>query len=191
MIFFPHPNNSIIAVEKKNKLEKENEAKLCWLFSGSELLNKNEIEGTFIGPRKEMITPWSSNATDITHNMGVEDTLRIEEYHKAEKENPDFDPMLQAKYNILNQDIFKIDIEPDPILEITDIKEYNNKEGLALSPDEVEYLNEVSRQIGRPLTDSEVYGFAQINSEHCRHKIFNGAFIINGEEKKRFPICTY
>lgn len=184
IFFFRTPKNSIIAVEKMNDITEEELSKLTWLFSGSEYLKVKKLEGTFIGPRKEMITPWSSNATDITHNMGIGDTVRIEEYQYAAKENPDFDPMLQTRYEILDQSIFRIDREPDPVIEVNNISEYNEDEGLALSSDEVEYLNEVSQQIGRLLTDSEVYGFAQINSEHCRHKIFNGSFIINGEEKK-------
>ncbi|NOR88153.1 MAG: phosphoribosylformylglycinamidine synthase, partial [Bacteroidales bacterium] len=63
---------------------------------------------------------------------------------------------------------------------ILDIESYNKVEGLALSEDEVSYLNDISKKLGRKLTDSEVYGFAQVNSEHCRHKIFNGTFVIDG-----------
>jgi len=73
--------------------------------------------------------------------------------------------------------------EPDPVISIDDVAEYNKKEGLALSDDEVEYLNGLAEKLGRKLTDSEVFGFSQVNSEHCRHKIFNGTFIIDGEEK--------
>ena len=72
-----------------------------------------------------------------------------------------------------------------PIRNVEDIITFNKDEGLALSEDEVEYLKNISEKIGRKLTDSEIYGFAQINSEHCRHKIFNGTFIIDGEEKRK------
>ena len=72
----------------------------------------------------------------------------------------------------------------DDIIKIKDIAQYNLKEGLALSDDEVKYLNDLSKTLGRLLTDSEVFGFSQVNSEHCRHKIFNGRFIINGKPKK-------
>ena len=95
-----------------------------------------------------------------------------------------FDPMLQRLYHGLNQDIFTINKQPDPILNIDNLEEYNEQEGLALSPEEIEYLHQVEGQLGRKLTDSEVFGFAQINSEHCRHKIFGGTFIIDGEEKE-------
>ncbi|MEE3227308.1 MAG: phosphoribosylformylglycinamidine synthase, partial [Bacteroidota bacterium] len=62
-----------------------------------------------------------------------------------------------------------------------DIQAYNEQEGLALSEEEVAYLESVAERIGRPLTDSEVFGFSQVNSEHCRHKIFNGTFVIDGK----------
>ena len=62
------------------------------------------------------------------------------------------------------------------------LEEYNEKEGLALSREEMDYLMKVEKDLGRKLTDSEVFGFAQINSEHCRHKIFGGTFIIDGQE---------
>src|SRR5690606_20812254 len=74
-------------------------------------------------------------------------------------------------------------IKPEPILEVEDIASFNEKEGLALNPEEVEYLQGLSGKLGRKLTDSEVFGFSQVNSEHCRHKIFNGTFVIDGEEK--------
>ncbi len=82
----------------------------------------------------------------------------------------------------MNQEIFKIRRPVEPVLHIEDIAAYNEQESLALSEDEIQYLNRVSKEMGRPLTDSEVYGFAQVNSEHCRHKIFNGTFIIDGIE---------
>lgn len=68
--------------------------------------------------------------------------------------------------------------------EITDIAACNEQEGLALSQEEVEYLQSVAEALGRPLTDSEVFGFSQVNSEHCRHKIFNGTFVIDGKEQE-------
>ena len=54
---------------------------------------------------------------------------------------------------------------------------------MSLSEEEIDYLEKISEKIGRPLTDSEVFGFSQVNSEHCRHKIFNGSFVIDGEEQ--------
>ena len=68
------------------------------------------------------------------------------------------------------------------MLFIRDIASYNEQEGLALNENEIRYLQDLSRKIGRDLTDSEVFGFSQVNSEHCRHKIFNGTFILDGKE---------
>lgn len=144
--------------------------------------DQTHVAGRFVGPRKEMITPWSTNAVEITKNMGIENITRIEEF-VPEKESGRFDPMLQAKYQDLNQEIFLIDKLPAPVRSVTDIQAYSQKEGLALNPEEIQYLEAISHELERPLTDSEVFGFSQVNSEHCRHKIFNGTFIIDGKEK--------
>ena len=142
------------------------------------------LEGWYVGPRREMITPWSTNAVEITQNMGLTGIARIEEYFPVSSGDTDHDPMLQRIYNGLNQEIFTISKKPDPIVYIEDLEVYNQQEGLALSQEEIAYLNEVSQKLGRKLTDSEVFGFSQVNSEHCRHKIFGGVFIIDGEEKE-------
>ncbi|MFQ3579043.1 MAG: phosphoribosylformylglycinamidine synthase, partial [Bacteroidales bacterium] len=146
---------------------------------GAQCTNHTEMEGWFLGPRKEMITPWSTNAVEITKNMAIEGISRIEMFFRVEAPDIYYDPMLQTIYNVLGQDIFTINKKPDAIKMIEDIEAYNHSEGLALSYDEVTYLETLSVKISRPLTDTEVYGFSQVNSEHCRHKIFNGTFIIN------------
>lgn len=156
--------------------------KLSWLYGEAELLDAESLEGYFVGPRREMITPWSTNAVEITQNMGLSGILRIEEYFPVKDADAEYDPMLQRLYSGLDQKIFKVDIEPQPILFIEDLESYNEQEGLALSAEEIEYLHKVEGELGRKLTDSEVFGFAQINSEHCRHKIFGGTFIIDGKE---------
>lgn len=181
--FFQSSDQHIYAVQSTSKFDDEVINKLIWLFGEAKPLNTSTVEGTFIGPRREIITPWATNAVGITQNMGIEGITRIEEFFPFTAEST-FDPMLQRKYNGLNQDMFLVDKEPEGILHIDDIAAYNEKEGLALSEDEIEYLNNVSKKIGRQLTDSEVFGFSQVNSEHCRHKIFNGQFIIDGEEKE-------
>ncbi|MBW6537745.1 MAG: phosphoribosylformylglycinamidine synthase, partial [Mariniphaga sp.] len=180
--FFRTQNHSVIAVDSILPLSQSDIEKLVWLFSDAQFLKHENLDGWFIGPRREMLTPWSTNAMEITQNMGIRGIARIEEFFQVETENADFDHMLQRKYNGLNQRIFVIEKLPDPILNIEDIAAYNKQEGLALSDDEIDYLNSVSTAMGRPLTDSEVYGFAQVNSEHCRHKIFNGTFVIDGIE---------
>lgn len=184
ILFFQSPQGLIYAVQTKHPLLQKDIDKLIWLFGQSTLLAAEELNGKFAGPRKEMITPWSTNAVEITLNMGIQGILRIEEYKPLAK-GEKIDPMLQKEYEILGQDIFDVHLQPDPIIPVLDIKRYNQKEGLALSEEEISYLEGVSKDLGRPLTDSEVFGFSQVNSEHCRHKIFNGYFVIDGEEKEK------
>ncbi|QDH81277.1 phosphoribosylformylglycinamidine synthase [Echinicola soli] len=184
ILFFQSPQkNTIYALEAKQPVAPEDLQKLSWLFGEASQLAQEKVEGSYAGPRKEMITPWSTNAVEITANMGISGILRIEEFSLLE-EGQEIDPMLQAKYDGLGQDTFTIDLKPEEVLSITDIKSYNVQEGLALSDEEIGYLEKVSKSLGRPLTDSEVFGFSQVNSEHCRHKIFNGTFVIDGEEKE-------
>ena len=179
--FFGNANSKVYAVKTQKELTKEDTLKLNWLFGNQEKITEASIDAFFIGPRAAMVTPWSTNAVEITQNMGIEGIQRIEEFTAADK-NAVFDPMIYQKYTQLNQDIFTVDIEPAPVIEIDDINAYNVQEGLSLSEEEVNYLNNLSLRLGRKLTDSEVFGFSQVNSEHCRHKIFNGIFVIDGEE---------
>lgn len=181
--FFQSSDKSVLAVETSHTFSKNDIEKLIWLFSGATPVEADVVKGRFVGPRREMITPWSTNAVEITQNMGLEGISRIEEYVPLSPEKG-HDPMLQHVYDNLDQQLFTIDQKPDPIVYIDDIAAYNEQEGLALSADEVGYLNEVSKKLKRNLTDSEVFGFSQVNSEHCRHKIFGGTFIIDGEEKE-------
>ena len=277
ILFFLNPAGTVYAVETRNPLHGVDINKLTWLFGGAAHLDTEVIDGKYLGPRREMITPWSTNAVEITQNMGIAGISRIEEFtlfngitggksndldtaprsvaqktqphHVSSTENnipkrqpgkggqatvqaeqpetptakhpggvsresgapqsgdtspesgipqagdpsrepddlhpvqQDYDPMLQRVYDSLRQDLFEINREPDPVILIEDIASYNTKEGLALSDEEISYLEDVSRQLGRKLTDSEIFGFSQVNSEHCRHKIFNGKFIIDGREK--------
>ena len=187
--FFGTLHSKIIAVQTTKELSTKNKSKLIWLFSCSELVSKDtnkplaSIDAFFIGPRAAMVTPWSTNAVEITENMGISGIIRIEEFITVDEDFTDFDAMIFQKFNKLNQDSFTINIKPEAILEIDDIADYNTREGLALNDDEVAYLNTVSKKNKRKLTDSEVFGFSQVNSEHCRHKIFNGTFVIDGIEK--------
>jgi len=181
--FFGNQNSKIFAVQAPKELSSETTQKLTWLFGNQPKLEQESLDAFFVGPRAAMITPWSTNAVEITQNMGINNIIRIEEFNAVAEEFIAFDPMISEKYNGLNQESFTIDIEPEAILNIEDISAYNQQEGLSLSDEEVGYLEGVAKKIGRPLTDSEVFGFSQVNSEHCRHKIFNGTFIIDGEEK--------
>lgn len=182
--FFGDETSLVFVVQSHKELSSETISKLNWLFGDVNKIEKSVLTDFFVGPRASMITPWSTNAVEITQNMGIDDIVRIEEFRKCSGNYVDFDPMLFQKYNGLTQEIFTLNIKPDPILEIDNIAEYNNQEGLALSKEEINYLENLSLKLKRKLTDSEVFGFSQVNSEHCRHKIFNGKFIIDGVEKE-------
>lgn len=182
--FFENQSKTLFAVQTQNLLSAQDISKLNWLFADSNKIEKSVLTDFFVGPRATMVTPWSTNAVEITQNMGISGIIRIEEFHKASDDSFDFDPMLSQKYSELNQDIFTIHIQPEAILNINDIAAYNKSEGLSLSPDEVEFLDNLATKLGRKLTDSEIFAFSQANSEHCRHKIFNGTFVIDGVEKE-------
>jgi len=181
--FFGNSTNTVFALQTQNELSTEDISKLNWLFGNAHKIEKSVLTDFFVGPRAAMVTPWSTNAVEITQNMGITGIIRIEEFEKVTSAFSDFDPMLSQKYTELNQNIYTINIQPEAILEIDDIDGYNKQEGLALSLEEVEYLANLATKLGRKLTDSEIFAFSQANSEHCRHKIFNGTFIIDGEEK--------
>ncbi len=182
ILFFKTPQKSVIATEANHPLNEQEVKELSWLYGDAELLKDEVLTGYYVGPRREMVTPWSTNAVEITQNMGLTGIQRIEEYFPVASEDAEHDPMLQRMYNGLTQDIFTINIQPEPIKYVDNLEEYNEQEGLALSPEEIDYLHKIEKENGRPLTDSEIFGFAQINSEHCRHKIFGGTFIIDGQE---------
>lgn len=183
MIHFFGDATTVFAVQATSDFQESDLQKLTWLFGNRSPIEGKSVSGIFIGPRAAMVSPWSTNAVEITQNMGISGIIRIEQYEAVSADYADFDPMLSQKFNGLNQELFTIDIAPEPIKNITDIAGFNASEGLALSDDEIEYLEQLAERLGRPLTDSEVFGFSQVNSEHCRHKIFNGTFVIDGEEQ--------
>ncbi|MFA6820500.1 MAG: AIR synthase-related protein, partial [Bacteroidaceae bacterium] len=180
--FFKTTSGNIIAVDVQTVLTEPAANALCWLFGNAVLENVQTVEGYFVGPRREMVSPWSTNAVEIAQNMNIRNVNRIEEYFPVKDEHATFDQMLQRLYKGLDQKLFETSRQPEPIRIVENIEEENEKEGLALSPEEIDYLHNVEKQLGRKLTDSEMFGFAQINSEHCRHKIFGGSFIIDGKE---------
>lgn len=184
ILFFKTPQETIIATEMDHQPRQEETSKLCWLFGGAECIGTQQLDGIYVGPRREMVTPWSTNAVEITENMNLSGITRIEEYFPVSSKEATHDPMLQRMYEKLDQSLFTVNHEPEPIKLVENLEQYNEDEGLALSPEEMAYLHTIEKQNGRPLTDSEIFGFAQINSEHCRHKIFSGTFIIDGEEKE-------
>ncbi len=184
ILFFRTPSQTVIATEIDHQPNLDEIDKLRWLYGDATPEEAQTLNGFFVGPRREMVTPWSTNAVEITQNMSLDGISRIEEYFPVESEQAEHDPMLQRMYDGLGQNIFTIDHQAEPIKYVDDLEKYNEEEGLALSEDEMAYLHTLEKENGRPLTDSEIFGFAQINSEHCRHKIFGGQFVIDGEEKE-------
>jgi phosphoribosylformylglycinamidine synthase len=182
ILFFKTSKETVIATDIDHQFSQDEINELCWLYGDAKQLEAQKLDGFFVGPRREMITPWSTNAVEITQNMSLHGISRIEEYFPVASKDADFDPMLQRMYDGLDQQIFTVNHQPEPIKHVDDLEKYNEEEGLALSPEEMEYLHKIEKELGRSLTDSEIFGFAQINSEHCRHKIFGGTFIIDGKE---------
>ena len=182
ILFFKTQNEHVIATEINHQPNQQEIDELSWLYGDATLMAEQALQGFYVGPRREMITPWSTNAVEITQNMNLSGISRIEEFFPVASADADHDPMLQRMYEGIDQDVFTVNHEPEPIKYVDNLEEYNEQEGLALSPEEIEYLHKIEKQNGRPLTDSEIFGFAQINSEHCRHKIFGGTFIIDGKE---------
>ena len=180
--FFGLPQEEIFAVETNLALSSDSEKKIQWLFGDLPVIDSKNLTESYFGPRATMITPWSTNAVEITQNMGIKGITRIEKYIPETKIDV-VDYMLVQRFDTLNESLFKIELDPEKVKAIEDIADFNSSEGLAMNKDEVEYLNSLSKQLGRSLTDSEVFGFSQVNSEHCRHKIFNGTFVIDQEEK--------
>jgi len=184
MILFAKSESKIIyAIQVQEKLNLIDLEKLKWLLN-AKVLSEKSLQGYFKGPRKEMITPWSTNAVEICHTMGIGSILRIEKFDEVDSLEAKRDKMLEIIYDGLDQNLFYQDIQPEPIKLIDDIRLFNEQEGLALSNEEIEYLENLSKRLKRKLTDSEVFGFSQVNSEHCRHKVFNGTFIIDGVEQE-------
>ena len=184
ILFFKTQKETVIATAVNHQLNDDETAKLAWLYGDATLMPTQELEGFYVGPRREMVTPWSTNAVEITQNMNLNGISRIEEFFPVASRNADYDPMLQRMYEGIGQEVFSVDRQPELVKHVDNLEEYNEKEGLALSADEIAYLHDIEKQLNRPLTDSEIFGFAQINSEHCRHKIFGGTFVIDGEEKE-------
>lgn len=129
--FFGNQNSKVFAVQATKELSTETISKLTWLFGDQPKIAQASLDAFFVGPRAAMITPWSTNAVEITQNMGISDIIRIEEFTSTPEDFKDYDPMISEKFSSLNQDIFKIDIQPEAILNIENISEYNQQEGLS------------------------------------------------------------
>lgn len=177
--------DSFFLIEIESALSDSHIERLSWLLQAQQLPQES-IEGTFVGPRKEMVTPWSTNACEICINAGIEGVSRIEQFTSAEGDAyPSFDPMLEQKYVGLGSATLSIVHQKEQESQIENVGEYNQQHGLALSEEEIAFLENASTELGRNLSETEVFSFSQINSEHCRHKIFNGEFTIDGVRKDK------
>ena len=152
----------------------------------------------FVTPRKGTISPWSTKATDIFHNCDLKSIERVERgiRFKTSKSLPEqcfsalYDKMTEGVYEDI-ADLFEAG-EPKPgrIFDVLSkgieaIREANDELGLAISEPEMEYLAKSFAAAGRNPTDTELVMFGQVNSEHCRHKIFGAEFIIDGKRQKK------
>ena len=133
MIYFFQKDQTVFAVGSETQFDKDSIEKLIWLFGKADLLKTADVKGSFVGPRKEMISPWSTNAVEITQNMAIQGIYRMEEFFITDSAKPVFDPMIRHHYTHLDQDIFTVHLAPQPVLEIENIAAYNRQEGLSLS----------------------------------------------------------
>lgn len=170
------------------------------IVKAASLLNAvGELDGAdfFVTPRKGTISPWSTKATDIFRNCGLKTVKRVERGIRF-KTTPQLSPAaLGALYDRMTEgvyadisDLFHVD-EPKPgrvydvmTKGLAAIEEANDEMGLAISDVEMKYLAESFKKAGRNPTDTELTMFGQVNSEHCRHKIFGAQFIIDGKKQK-------
>lgn len=169
--------NEAFVLEANQDLTEEELVKASWLLGSAQI--SDSVEGAYVGPRREMVSSWSTNAVEIFNAAGIEAASRLERFYQA----TEFDPMLEVRYQSLSADMLQLEVSREEVRFISDIAAYNREEGLALSDDEVEFLADFAKKNDKLLSDVELFGFSQINSEHCRHKIFNGTFIIDDNEK--------
>ncbi|HTM60066.1 MAG TPA: phosphoribosylformylglycinamidine synthase [Burkholderiales bacterium] len=144
-------------------------------------------------PRLGTISPWSSKATDIAHNCGLKSVRRIERgtAYTIDSANPRVatlihDRMTETVLASFDEAAKLFEHVPPRalgLIRLNDLRKANGELGLALNEDEIEYLERAYKAIGRDPTDAELTMFAQANSEHCRHKIFNADWIVDGEKK--------
>ena len=152
----------------------------------------------FVTPRKGTISPWSTKATDIFHNCDLKSIERVERGIRFKTSKPLPEQCFSALYDKMTEGVYE-DIadlfeagEPKPgrIFDVLSkgieaVREANDELGLAISEPEMEYLAKSFAAAGRNPTDTELVMFGQVNSEHCRHKIFGAEFIIDGKRQKK------
>ncbi|MBH2617697.1 phosphoribosylformylglycinamidine synthase [Serratia ureilytica] len=189
-------------------LSAEEHAKLQRLLKYGPSLAEHAPEGRLllVTPRPGTISPWSSKATDIAHNCGLQQVLRLERGLAFYVKAPELteaqwhqlaallhDRMMETVFSELQQaEQLFAHHQPAPYQSVdvlgagrAALEQANVRLGLALAQDEIDYLLNAFTGLGRNPTDIELYMFAQANSEHCRHKIFNADWIIDGEQQPK------
>ena len=174
-------------------LSGEDLGKLSWLlraepYGGESLDGEGKEEGKgeeFLGPRVSLVSPWSTNAVEICQNVGISSVCRIERFRRVEKGFCDFDPMLETIFGGLRHGMLEKELVREEGFAVESIRDFNREQALSLSEGEIAFLEEKELELGRKFTDCEVFSFSQINSEHCRHKIFNGQFSIDGKTQEK------
>jgi phosphoribosylformylglycinamidine synthase len=157
-------------------------------------------QSLFVTPRLGTLSPWSSKATEILRGAGhpikrVERGLRLDIAGLPSATEPQYAPLIKQLHDPMTQSLLNDVSGANQLFEslaagsleyisMSTLPEANQRLGLALSPDEIEYLQQAYTQLGRDATDAELMMFAQANSEHCRHKIFNASYIIDSEPQK-------
>lgn len=196
-------------VRTSRELHPDEHAQLQTLLTYAETQGSHAFDGTLflVTPRAGTISPWSSKATDIAHNCGLSMVERIERgiaysIHSSQPLSDGERDLLASRLHdrmtemVLNdlQDAVVLfsHAEPAPLRYVdisgdakAALQQANREWGLALSADEMDYLAENYAELGRNPTDVELMMFAQANSEHCRHKIFNADWIIDGKEQPK------
>ena len=170
------------AVFSVTELTEEDLKGLARLFGAGSWANS--IVGSWLGPKPCRITPWSSNAVDIAHSVGIATVTRIEEFH-GYRHSMFVDKMLNHVYDGLGPQSFTDAAEIIPDCGVADINDFNNRYGLGLDDAELEILKCLSKREGRLLTSAEIYGIAQTSSDHCRHKTFRGNLCVEGKSTNR------
>lgn len=194
-------------VHASRELTKAEEERLASLLTYGDAAEDVRADLAFmVVPRLGTISPWASKATDIVKNCGIEGVLRVERgtvYSLALKAPLTQEEAAQAAgvlHDRMTESVVArdfpaenlfVELEGRPMATVALVEEgrpalerANVEMGLALSPDEIDYLTDAFTKIGRNPTDVELMMFAQANSEHCRHKIFNARWTVDGEERE-------
>ena len=189
-------------------LSDEEQTRLASLLTYGPHLSSHTPAGKLllVTPRPGTISPWSSKATDIAHNCGLQQVVRLERgvayYVEASTLSADqwqrvaaelHDRMMESVFGSLQEaeNLFAHH-QPAPVASVdmlgqgrSALEEANRRLGLALAEDEIDYLLDAFTTLNRNPNDIELYMFAQANSEHCRHKIFNADWVIDGEQQPK------